>query len=49
MLEEAHTCQRCHRELTENEKSETLCCRCQDVLEFGYPSFPFYQLEEESA
>lgn len=44
-------CQRCHRELKEQETStsereNTLCHRCQDMLEFGYPSFPFYKLSE---
>lgn len=41
-MQEKQICQRCHREMTE----ETICGRCQDVLEFGYPSFPFYELEE---
>ncbi|GEN34361.1 hypothetical protein ADA01nite_18210 [Aneurinibacillus danicus] len=45
-MKESQTCQRCHKKITEEDKDKVLCNRCKDVLEFGYPSFPSYPLEE---
>jgi phage FluMu protein Com len=45
-MKESNTCQRCNKTITETDKDKHLCNRCKDVLEFGYPSFPSYQLEE---
>ncbi|ERI10335.1 hypothetical protein [Aneurinibacillus aneurinilyticus] len=30
----------------ESEKPENICETCGDIMEFGYPSFPAYKLEE---
>ncbi|MED4730772.1 hypothetical protein D1872_159800 [compost metagenome] len=31
----------------ESETPENICETCGDIIEFGYPSFPAYKLEEE--
>lgn len=39
-------CSRCNNKVEKTELINHLCKRCQDVLEFGYHSFPAYRLEE---
>jgi hypothetical protein len=45
-MKEASFCQRCYKKIQELAKENVLCNRCEDILEFGYPSFPSYRLEE---
>ncbi|WP_261304101.1 hypothetical protein [Paenibacillus andongensis] len=32
--------------IEEKQVTEKVCDRCADLLEFGYPSFPAYTLQE---
>jgi hypothetical protein len=40
-------CSRCNKKAEKAELVNRLCKRCQDVLEFGYQSFPAYRLGEK--
>jgi hypothetical protein len=40
-------CSRCNYKVERTELANHLCKRCQDILEFGYQSFPAYRLEEK--
>jgi hypothetical protein len=40
-------CSRCNNGVDKIELTNQLCKRCQDILEFGYQSFPAYALEEK--
>lgn len=44
--EEFRTCPRCHRHLSKSYFVKELCSRCHDILEFGYPSFTAFKLDE---
>jgi hypothetical protein len=46
-MKEQPVCARCNKQVKMVNKEHNLCDRCQDVIEFGYPSFPPYKLEEE--
>jgi hypothetical protein len=39
-------CERCNKQVPKIEIANKLCSRCQDILEFGYQSFPSYKLAE---
>jgi hypothetical protein len=39
-------CPICYRELHAEEGNRGICQRCEDVMEFGYPSFAAYRLPE---
>lgn len=48
-MDEKHACLLCHNETHESGgREEYICESCSDILEFGYPSFPSYPLEEGS-
>jgi hypothetical protein len=43
-------CPLCHAERNEQtEGGNELCETCNDIIEFGYPSFPAYLLKEQKA
>jgi phage FluMu protein Com len=39
-------CPRCNKTVKEFGTETSVCDRCRDVVEFGYPSFEAYQLED---
>lgn len=42
-------CPLCHAEQrVRTEEVERICGTCGDIIEFGYPSFPAYVLEEQN-
>ncbi|GED17895.1 hypothetical protein D1872_245940 [compost metagenome] len=41
-----HRCSRCNKEVIKMSLVKGMCYRCCDIIEFGYPSFPAYKLEE---
>ncbi len=47
-MKEKHYCGLCLKESSSVEDLEEICNSCLDLLEFGYPSFPAYRLEEET-
>lgn len=46
-MKEKKICSRCNKEIIEVDEENKICKRYQDVVEFGYPSFPPYRLKEE--
>ena len=45
-MESIQLCPCCEKEVMELDDSGKVCDLCGDIIEFGYPSFPAYLLEE---
>jgi phage FluMu protein Com len=39
-------CPRCDTLILDYDAEKNVCARCKDVLEFGYPAFEAYPLED---
>lgn len=39
-------CPRCNQPVKEIDSGKNVCGRCQDIMEFGYPSFAAYRLKD---
>lgn len=48
VLDKKWTCLICCREVKGKSNEVDIRDRCSDELEFGYPSFPSYKLEEDT-
>jgi hypothetical protein len=44
-LKMTHTCMLCCQQMAAPSLDELICAACCDILEFGYPSFPAYELK----
>lgn len=45
-MEVQQICVRCSKKVPNGILHNKMCKRCADVVEFGYPSFPSYKLED---
>lgn len=42
-------CPRCNTPIINYDEEKNVCALCRDVLEFGYPEFEAYQLEDSQS
>jgi DNA-directed RNA polymerase subunit M/transcription elongation factor TFIIS len=40
-------CPRCNQLIKNFDSGKKVCDRCRDVMEFGYPSFAAYRIEDD--
>jgi hypothetical protein len=48
-LKITHTCMLCCQQIAAPCLDEPICAACCDILEFGYPSFPAYELKNTNS